>query len=327
MKPERSIALGAILLAGALCAFLVPGARADTWPSKPIAIVVTFGAGSGSDVSARFYAKALKEKLNANAVVDLRPGAAGMIGAQYVAKAAPDGHTVLMGSGTVNAANYPLFRDRITYSPQQFTTVAMLYVSPSALFAAKDLSGDTVTELLQQAQRSNRKLSCGSGNAITQVACEILRRKTGADIVNIPYKGNAQSLTDLSGGQLALAFADLAAAAPFMSRGGIRPVAVPSRTRLPTLPEVKTFAEQGIADFEFLSWNGIFVPAGTPREIIVKLNEAARHLLESPEWEKQRNATSGMKVSGELKESQEFVAAEIAKWERYVRESGVKGSD
>lgn len=301
--------------------------QADPYPARPVTIVVTFGAGSGSDVAARFYAKALKDKLNATAVVDLKPGAAGMIGAQAVAKAAPDGYTLLMGSGTVNAANYPLFADRIGYRPADFSIVSILYTSPATLFVGQGLRGDTVASLLQEAGRANRNLSCGSGNAVTQVACEMLKRKTGVDIVNIPYKGNAQSLTDLAGGQITLAFSDLAAAGPFMTRGSIRALAVPSRDRIAALPEVRTFAEQGIADFEFLSWNGIFVPAGTPREIILKLNEVARHLLVSPEWEKLRNATAGTKISGNLGESSDFVASEIAKWERYVRESGVKGSE
>lgn len=302
-------------------------AQADSWPSRPINIVITFGAGSGSDVSARFFQRALKEHLNANAVVDIRPGAAGMIGAQFAAKAAPDGYTVLMGSGTVNAANYPLYKDRIAYTPQSFATVAMLYVSPAVMFANKDLAGTTLTEIFASATRANRKLNCGSGNAVTQVACEILKRKTGADIVNVPYKGNAQSLTDLAAGQIAIAFSDVAAAVPFLSRQAVRTVLVPGPSRLASLPDTPTAAEIGLQDFEFLSWNGLFVPAGTPPDIIQKLNRVAKLMLESPEWEKQRLATSGIKVTGDLKESQDFVNAEIVKWDRYVRDSGVKGSD
>jgi tripartite-type tricarboxylate transporter receptor subunit TctC len=319
-----TVARAALVLSAGILGLVAVPACADTFPQKPITIIVTFGAGSASDVNARFYARALKERLNATAVVDIRPGAAGMIGAQIVAKAAPDGYTVLMGSGTVNAANYPLYRDRITYTPQQFETVAVVYVSPAVLFSTKGLAGDTLQAVLEDAKRTGRKLSCGSGNAVTQIACEMLNQKTGADIVSAPYKGNAQSLTDLAGGQISIAFADVAAAMPFMSRGAVRPVAVPSKSRLGTLPEVKTFAEQGIADFDFLSWNALFVPAGTSKEIVAKLNEAARHMLASAEWERQRMATTGIKVSGDLKESHDFVAAEITKWERYVKESGVK---
>ena len=302
-------------------------AQADAYPSKPITLVVTFAAGSGSDIAARHYAKALKDKLNATAVVDIKPGAAGMIGGQAAARAAPDGYTVLMGSGTVNAANYPLYRDRIGYQPQSFMPVAVLTTSPATLFVPKAIGGDTVAAMLTEARRANPKLSCGSGNAVTQVACQMLAKKTGADIVNIPYKGNAQSLTDLVGGQIGMAFSDLSAAGPFLQRGAVRAVAVPSANRMPNMPEIRTFAEQGITDFEFLSWSALFVPAGTPREAIAKLNEAARHMLATPEWEALRVATNGIKVSGEIREAQEFVAAEISKWERYVRETGVKGSE
>ncbi len=314
----------ALVVAIATCSG--PAHAADDYPNRPIVIVVPFGAGSGSDIVARFYARALKDTLNANAVVELKPGAAGALGGQAVARAAPDGYTVLMGSGTVNAANYPLYRGQLGYGPEQFATVATTYVSPPVLFAGKTAAGATLGALVDDARRARRKLSCGSGNAVTQVACELLRRKTDTDIVNVPYKGNAQSMTDLASGQIEIAFADLAAAGPFMGRDGVRAIAVPMDKRLPSLPDVPTFAEAGVADFEFLSWNTIFVPAGTPASIVGKLNQAARHMLSTPEWEKQRVASSGLPVSGELAQSEAFVRSEIARWERYVRDTGVKGT-
>ena len=310
----------------ALCctAFIPALATAQTFPDKPITLVVTFAAGSGSDVVARFYAQALKESLDATAVVDIKPGGLGMIGAHAVARAAPDGYTVLIGSGTVNAANYALYRDRITYKPEQFEPVAVLSASSTVLFATKDLTGDTIREVIEDARRKQRKLACGSGNAITQVACLMLGLKTGADIVNVPYKGNAQSIADVASGQIPLAVSDTGAALPLIQAGMVRPVAVPSSHRLPEFPDAKTFEEQGFPDFDFLAWSAIFVPAGTPKGVIAKLNEAARHMLASPEWERQRITTNGIKVSGDLKESQDFVTAEISKWERYVQKSGVK---
>jgi len=315
------------LTAAAALAWAAPAvhAQTDAYPTRPISIVVPFGAGSGSDIVSRFYARSLKETLGASAVVELKPGAAGMLAGALAARAAPDGYTVLMGSGTVNAANYPLFSDTIKYAPKDFDVVATVYVSPPVLFAGKTAPGAGVAEVIAQARSTQRRLSCGSGNAVTQVACELLRRKTGADIVNVPYKGNAQSMTDLASGQIDLAFSDLAAAGPYLQREGVRGLAVPATTRLPALAQVRTFAEQGIADFEFLSWNTIFVPAGTPPAVIGKLNDAARHMLGTEEWEKQRLATSALKVSGDLKESQAFVASELVRWDRYVKETGVKG--
>ncbi|RTL72156.1 MAG: tripartite tricarboxylate transporter substrate binding protein [Hyphomicrobiales bacterium] len=297
---------------------------AEGFPSKLITIVVTFGAGSASDVNARFYVQALKDTLGATAVVDIRPGANGMIGARVVANAAPDGYTVLMGSGTANAANYALYADRIAYKPQQFETVAMLYISPTVLYTTNEIASKTVQGLKEEATRTGRKLNCGSGNAISQVACEVLRIRLSADIVNVAYRGNAQSLSDLVGGHISLAFADVTAAEGMVNSGLIRPLAVAGSGRLATSPDVQTFAEQGIANFDFTAWNGLFVPAGTPPEIIEKLNRAARHMLATPEWEKQRTLAGGQKVSGDLRESQDFVSSEIAKWERYARESNIK---
>lgn len=301
-------------------------AQTDDYPNRTITLVVPFGPGSGSDIVARFYARALKDKFNATVVVDLKPGAAGAIAGQIGARAAPDGYTVLIGSGTVNAANYPLYRGQIKYGPEDFAVVSTTYMGPPVLLANRNVPGNSIAELMAHARQTQRRLSCGSGNAVTQVACELFRRKTGLDMVNVPYKGNAQSMTDLAAGQIELAFADLAAAGPFVTRGDAKAIAVPMGRRLPTIAEVKTFAEQGIADFEFMSWNTFFVPAGTPALVIRKLNEAARHMLTSDEWEKQRTASSGIKISGELEESKAFVAAEVARWERYVKETGVKGS-
>jgi putative tricarboxylic transport membrane protein len=299
-------------------------AHAQSYPNKLITIVVPFGAGSASDLNARLYAQALKDTLNASSVVEIKPGANGMIGARVVATAAPDGYTILMGSGTVNAANYAIYPGLIAYKPQQFEPVAILYLSPAVLYAAKELPGDTVQEMLRNAKSTGRQLTCGSGNAVTQVACEILRLRTGADMVGVPYGGNVQSLSGVAGGQISLAFADVVAAEGLVSSGLIRPLAVSGLSRLAASPDVKTFAEQAIPDFDFLSWNGLFVPAGTPKDVIAKLNQAALHMLASPEWEKQRVIAGGLKVTGDLQQSQAFLASEITRWELYARESHVK---
>ena len=316
----RTAIVGCCAMGGLM---LGPPAHAQSYPNKLITIVVPFSAGSASDINARFYAQALKDVLNASAIVEIKPGANGMIGARAVATATPDGYTVLMGSGTVNAANYFLYRNVITYRPQQFETVAILYLSPAVLYATKTLAGDNVQDLFKSAKSSGSKLNCGSGNAVTQVACEMLRLRMGADMVGVPYGGNSQSLSSLAGGHISLAFADVTAAQGFVSSGLIRPLAVSGGRRLAASPDAKTFTEQGVPDFDFLSWNGIFVPAGTPKDIIAKLNQAVVHMLASPEWEKQRIIGGGLKVSGDLKESQDFLASEISKWEAYARESGV----
>jgi tripartite-type tricarboxylate transporter receptor subunit TctC len=324
---DRRFTLKAMALLLALAGGALPGlARAqaaDAYPTKPITIIVPFGPGSGSDVVSRLYSRFLTEELGATVVVDYRPGANAMIGSQLAAKAAPDGYTVLMGSGTANAANYALYADRIAYRPEQFTAVALVFLTPPVIFAAKDIAGDTIRQVVASAKAAPRGASCGTGNAVTLVACELLKRLTATDITPISYKGNGQSLADLAGGQLTLAISDMGAAGPFVTQGRVRAIAIAAHNRLESLPSVPSAKEQGV-DMDFLSWNSVFVPAGTPEPVIAKLNAAARRMINSPEGEKQRVASAGMKVSGELRESQKFVADEIVKWARYVRETGVK---
>lgn len=312
----------AALLTGLLLS--AAGAHAaDPWPAKPIMIVAPFAPGSMTDTISRLYAKFIQEETGGTVVVENRPGANAMIGTQQAARAPADGYTVLMGSGTANAANYALFADRITYKAENFEAVAVVFVSPPVIFAAPGMAGDTVQKALAFARAAPRGASCGSGNAVTLVACELLKRQSGVDLVSVSYKGNGQSLIDLVGRQITLAIADMGAAGPLVADGRIRPVAVAAKQRLPGLPGVPTASEQGL-DMDFLSWNVVFVPAGTPLAVIEKLNAAARRMLRSPEGIKLRQASSGLEVNGERASAQRFVADEIAKWDRYVRDSGVK---
>lgn len=318
---RTSIRSCAALLAGLLLAAGVQAA--DPWPARPITIVAPFAPGSTTDIISRLYAKFIQEETGGTVVVENRPGANAMVGTQQAAKAPADGYTVLMGSGTANAANYALYADRITYKPENFEAVAVVFVSPPVIFAAPGIAGDTVQKALASARAAPRGASCGNGNAVTLVACELLKRQSGIDLVSVTYKGNGQSLTDLAGRQITLAIADMGAAGPLVADGRVRPLAVAAKQRLPGLPGVPTASEQGL-DMDFLSWNVVFVPAGTPPAVIDKLNAAARRMLRSPEGIKLRQASSGLDVDGERASAQRFVADEIAKWERYVRDSGVK---
>jgi tripartite-type tricarboxylate transporter receptor subunit TctC len=312
-----------LLVAIAAALFHHTDAQAQAWPSKPIVIVAPFATGSGTDVVSRLYAKFLAEDTGAQVVVENRPGANAMIGTVHAAKAAPDGHLVLMGSGTANAANYALYADRIAYKPENFITVATVFVTPPVIFAAPGIGGDDLPKTVAAARASARGASCGSGNAVTLVACELLKRITKTDMVVVSYKGNGQSMADLAGGQITLAISDMGAASPLVAAGRVRPVAVAAHKRLSGLQGVPAALEHGV-DMDFLSWNAIFVPAGTPEAVVQKLNASARRMLASPEGEKQRIASAGMEVSGDLASSRKFVQDEIAKWQRYVRETGVK---
>ncbi|MGE0315343.1 MAG: tripartite tricarboxylate transporter substrate binding protein [Lautropia sp.] len=318
---RRLVALA--LLAAVSAAPALAAHAADAWPSKPITIVAPFGPGSGTDVTSRLYAKFITEETGATVVVENRPGANAMIGSALVAKAAPDGYTVLMGSGTANAANYALYADRITYRPEQFSAVSVVFVTPPVIFAAPQVKGATVGEALASAKASAKGASCGTGNAVTLVACSLLSKLGRTDLVPVSYKGNAQSLTDLAGDQITLAISDMGAASTFVQSGRVRPVAVAAKSRLDALPGIPAAPEQGF-DMDFLSWNAVFVPAGTPEPIVRRLNAAARRMITSPEGQKLRVSSAGLPVSGDLDDARRFVADEIAKWTKYVRETGVK---
>jgi tripartite-type tricarboxylate transporter receptor subunit TctC len=305
------------VIAAAACA------AAEPYPSKPITIVVPFGAGSASDLFARAYAKALTENLKGTVIVENRPGASAMLGAQAVAKAAPDGYTLLLGSGTANAVNYALYASTITYRPESFSPIAVLWASPIVMFTPAATGATSVKQALASA-KSGKGLSCASGNAVTEVACGVLKAQSRSEMVTVPYKSTSQALTDLSGGQIDIAFSDLGAGLSFIQGGRVTPIAAASVQRLESLPTVPTFAEQGFQDFKFTSWAGLFAPAGTPEPIVEALNGVVRKMLASQEWDKQRAASSGMPLTGDLAESRRFVADEIVRWGRYIKDSGVK---
>ncbi|MGD9945490.1 MAG: Bug family tripartite tricarboxylate transporter substrate binding protein [Burkholderiaceae bacterium] len=297
---------------------------ADKWPSKPVTIVVPFGTGSTTDIVSRLYAKFLTQETGATVVVENRPGGNAMVGSQHVAKAAPDGYTLLMGSGTANAANYALYAGRIPYQPEAFATVSMIFIAPPVIFAAPGIDGESVQKAVASAKKSPKGATCGSGNAVTMVACQKLSQISGGGIVNVQYKGTGQSLLDLAGGQITLAISDMGAADALVRNGRVRPLSVAAQNRLSSIPNVPSAKEQGL-DMDFLSWNALFVPAGTPDAIIERLSKVAQQMIDSPEGDAVRASGSGFKIKADREYAKKFVSDEILKWERYVRETGAKG--
>lgn len=293
------------------------------YPARPITIVVPFGTGSGSDIQARFIANVMAQELKATVLVENRPGANAMIGAEYVAKAAPDGYTLLFGSGTANAANYSMYPKNIKYSPDSFATIALISKSPVLLFAPTSSKYGDIRNVLSTAAKNPAGLSCGSGNTITQVACDTLKTKT--NVFNVPYKGNSQSVTDLAGGQINIAFSDMIAASALVHASKITPLAIAASDRLDVLPDVPTFEEQGLKGFNFISWGALFAPAGTPTEIVLKLNSTARKAIASDDWETQRKRDGALKVTEDLNLSKKWVDDEIIRWKQYIQTMGSEG--
>jgi tripartite-type tricarboxylate transporter receptor subunit TctC len=296
----------------------------DGYPSRTVTIVVPFAAGSGADIGARLLAKDLTEALGATVVVDNKPGANGAIGAQAVARAKPDGYTLMLGSATTNAANYAFFPGKLGYEPAAFDIVGGMGASPISLYVAANAPWRNVADLVADAKRQPGKFSCGSGNAVTQVACEVFRKQAGIEAVNVPYKSNPQSLTDVVGGQLSYAFADAAVSQVFLEGKKLRAIGVAAAQRNPVTPDAATFKEQGFADFEITAWTAVFAPAGTPAPIIEKLNVLIRKSSDSPESVQSRARSGSVAMPFNVAEAQRFVSNEVARWARYVKDSGVK---
>jgi tripartite-type tricarboxylate transporter receptor subunit TctC len=308
----------------ALLAASSPALAQDRYPSRPITLVAPFGAGSGTDIGARLLAKELGELLGQPVVVDNRPGANGAIGTQLVARAKPDGYTLMYGSATTHAANYVFFPTRLGYEPGDFEVVAGLGSTPQVLWVAETETARTLAELFGNAKARGRGLSCGSGNAVTQVACELLKKHSGADLATVSYKSNAQAIADIAAGQITMAFSDATAALPYVEQRRVRAFAVAAGARSAIAPDAPTFREQGYADFEITAWGAIFAPAHTPEPILQRLNVAITKANASPASVDMRRRSGSTDMPLPLEPMRRFVAGEVDKWRRYVQQSGVK---
>ena len=297
--------------------------RQERYPARGITIVVPFATASGADIGARLLAKQLSGQFNQPVLVDNKPGANGAIGAQAVARASNDGYTLLLGSATTNAANYAFSAAKLGYRAADFDTVAMLGGAPIVLWAGSGSAARTVAQLIDEIRNSPGKMSCGAGNSVTQVACEVFKKRHGLDAQTVLYKSNPQSLNDLATGQISYAFADPSVAVQYVSQNRIRAVAIAGSQRLAHLPQTATFEEQGVADFQITAWTAIFAPAGTPGAIIEQLNRAIRDASTLTESVKMRERSGSFAMPLDVRQANQFAQAEVQRWSRYVELTGV----
>ncbi len=322
---QRLFPAAAVLALAALAAAVPAPAQAqDAYPSRTITLVVPFPAGSGTDMSARLLAKDMAESLGQTVVVDNRPGANGTLGAQMVARARPDGYTLLIGAAATNASNYAFFPGRLGYTPASFEIVGGMGIVPLSLFVPAGSPWKTLADLIADAKKNPGKIACGSGTTVAQVACEVFKLRAGVDLLNVPYKGSPPALNDLAGGQVQVVFADGTSAASLIEGKRLRVLATAAGKRLPYWPEVPTFVELGMTDLEISAWSALFVPAGTPAAVQQRLNAAVRRSIDSPESVATRQRTGSLAMPFSLEEGRRFVAAEIERWARFVKDSGVK---
>ena len=257
----------------------------STYPNRPIRLIIPFTPGGVTDTSGRYIAEQLTLKLGQQVIADNRPGASGNIGAQMVASAEPDGYTLLLGYAGTLSINPSLF-DKVPFdSMKDFAPIGKIGDAILILVANNDFPGKTWAEALAISKKDPNGLSYGTSGAggTPHIAGELLKQKTGANLVHVPYKGGGQALIDLLGGNIPLVYTAVAGANQYVKSGRIKAIAVSSAKRSPGLPDVPTFIESGVKDFEIDDWVGILAPAKTPKPIVMKLNQALNEILNSPE--------------------------------------------
>jgi tripartite-type tricarboxylate transporter receptor subunit TctC len=309
----------------ALLAATLPG-LAVAQPAGTIRLVVPFPPGGASDVIGRILAEQMRERLGQNVVVDNRAGASGNIGADIVAKARPDGLTLLLASASTHGINPSLMANMPFDSRRDFTPVSLAVMVPTILVVAPSLPVRSVAELIAYAKANPGKLNYGSnGPGTTQhLAGVMLEQKAGIQMVHVPYRGQNMMVPELSTGQIQLAFTNIAAVAGALEAGQLRALGVALPRRWPTLPEVPTFAEAGLTDFQVSSWLAVLGPAGMPAEAAQRISAAIRAAVEEPTVRERLVVAGGLPIGSTPEETARFIDSEITGWGAVVRASGAQ---
>ena len=322
---ERAARAAALLLALAPGLSAGPAVAAD-YPEKPVRLVVPFPPGGGADNLARLIMPRVAQSLGKPIVIENKPGAGGNVGAEYAARAAPDGYTLLYGTNGTHAINASLYREMRFDPVKDFAPVSRMTEIGAMLVVNPRLPVNTVAELIQYAKAHPDKVNFASaGNGTTShLAGEMFKRAAGVEIVHIPYRGGALAVTDLISGQVQMMIDVMPNAYPLAKDGRVRGIAVSTAKRFPGALEYPTIAESGLPGFEASAWDGIFVPAGTPEPIIARLNAAIREALSDPDIVAALRARGALAVPSTPKEFARHIAASSEKWARVVRASGAK---
>jgi len=314
-----------IIAAGALA--LAPlAAFGQAFPNKPIKIVIPFVAGGSSDIVGRALGSKFQEFLGQPAVVENKPGANGAIAAEFVAKSDPDGYTVLVGSIGVFSINTALFKD-LRYNPvRDFAPITLAVTTPNILVTKPSLPASNVKELISYAKANPGKLSyCSSGTGSSDhLTGEVFKQAVGAEAVHIPYKGGAACQTDIMGNQVDFSFQNLGAVTNYIRAGKMKALVVTAKERNPQLPNVPAAGEAGFPDMIVTSWQAAAAPAKTPRDVVMKLNDAMVKTMRSPEVRERMTAIGFDVVAGTPEEFGQFMKAEVERWTVVVNKGGIK---
>ncbi len=313
------VALAAALVAAGSAAW------AQAYPTKPIKLIVTYPPAGGADTMARLMAAKLTESLGQPVVVENRPGASGQIGADAVARAAPDGYTLMLdaSSYSVNPSLYP----KLPYDPNKaFAPITLLAQFPNMLVVTPSFPANSVKELVAMAKAKPGTISyASSGNGSAQhLAAELFKQQAGIDIMHVPYKGGGPALTDVMAGQVPVFFANMASGLGHVKGGKLKALAMTGSKRSPSMPDLPTMAESGVPAYEVYEWNAVFAPAGTPPQIVNQLYEHIAKALALKDVRERIDALGGEIVASNPRDTEKFLGAQIAKWAKVVKQGNIK---
>ena len=302
-----------------------PGVGAQPFPAKAVRIVVPFPAGGPSDYAARVVSQRLQEFIGQPVVVDNRPGAAGTLGAELVAKAPPDGYTLLIAN--VGMLSVAQFVQKLPYDPQRdFAPITNLIGGPSWLLVHPSVPARSVKELIELAKARPGQLTYGSAGTaqVSHLNGELFKVLAGVDLLHVPYKGTGPIIPELLGGQISMSFSTAIENLQFVRAGRVRALAITSLKRSPVVPEVPTVDESGLKGFEVLNWNGIVAPAGTPREIVARLNRDIVRAAQQPDVRERVGAQGNLVIGDSPEEFAAYIRVEADKWSAVVKKAGIR---
>jgi tripartite-type tricarboxylate transporter receptor subunit TctC len=311
-----------LLCAAALA--LGPAASAQPYPAKPLTFIVPFAAGSATDQLARALGQSITEQTQAAVVVENKAGASGMLAAQAAARAAPDGHTVLITTNTTQAANEHLYK-KLPYDPvKDFAPVSGLGKGGQVLVVAADSPHKSVADLLAFAKKNPGKVTFGSGSSSSRVAGELFQQMGGVELLHVPYKSNPLAITDLLGGQIAMMITDTSTGVPQIKAGKLRALGVSTSKRLPMLPDVPTIDEAGVKGYDMGYWFAAYVPAQTPQPVVQRLNELLAVALKTPQIKAFFDTSGGEPFPTTPEQLAKFQLDETQKWGRVIKKAGIQ---
>ena len=314
----------AIVLLGAGLTLAGPLALAnDNWPNKAIRIVVPYAPGGIGDIVARMIQPVLQDELKQSIIIENKPGAAGTLGTEFVAKAAPDGYTLLLALAAPQTLNQHIFK--VGYDGvKDFAPITLINTNPLVLMVNPALPVTNVQEFIAYAKANPGKLNFGGAGGLTQFAGEILKHVSGINMVHVPYRGGAPAVAAAAAGDVHLTFANYSDALTWMQSGKLRAIALTSARRYPQTPNLPTIAESGVPGFDVTGWSGLFAPAGTPPAVIERIANVLRPALQTPEMRKRMETVGADPGGNSPAEFGKQVADDSRRWSDFVRTSGIQ---